>query len=218
MSTVKRFSIVLVSLLSASFATGVTQAANTAQPSETGKIKKCKDAEGRWHYGDRAADECAKSKIVEISEQGTKRRVIAAPPTKAELAERERRKEELEREAERKKEQERQDKLLLSTYSSENDINFIRDRKIAQIESQIKATEETLKPMRAALERMEKQSDSSPQSQKQIEKTKEQIARHEAVVTEKRKEQEDLRQKYADELKRYRELRAQKAAEPQAKK
>ncbi len=218
MSIVRISQFVLVALLSLGFTATVSYAANTPKPSETGKIKKCKDADGRWHYGDRAADECAKSKIVEISEQGTKRRVIAAPPTKAELAERERRKEELEREAERKKEQERQDKLLLSTYSSENDINFIRDRKIAQIESQIKATEETLKPMRAALERMEKQSDSSPQSQKQIEKTKAQITRHEAVVAEKRKEQEEFRQKYADELKRYRELRAQKAAEPQAKK
>jgi len=194
------------------------QAATPQKPSESGKIKKCKDAEGNWHYGDRAADECAESKIVEMSEQGTKRRVIAAPLTKEELAEQERRKDELTRQAEQKKEQEKQDKLLLSTYSSENDINFIRDRKTAQIESQIKATEETLKPMRAALERMEKQSDKSPQSQQQIERTKAQIARHEAVIAEKRKEQEQLRQKYAQELTRYRELRNQKIATPEAKK
>ena len=189
-----------------------------AQPGDHGKIKKCKDADGNWHYGDHAADECAKTKVIEMSEQGTKRRVIAAPPTKEELAERERHKEEIEREAQKKEEQAKRDKLLLTTYSSESDINFIRDRKIAQIESQIKATEETLKPMRAALERMEKQSDNSPQSKKQIEKTKAQIARHEDVVTDKRKEQEQLRQKYEEELKRFRELKASNVAVPQAKK
>jgi len=207
----------LAALFSAALAVGATHAASPP-PSDKGKIKKCKDEEGNWHYGDRAADECAQSKIVEMSEKGTKRRVIAAPLTKEELAEQERNKEALAREAKEKKDQAQQDKLLLSTYANEDDINFIRDRKIAQIESQIKATEETLKPMRAALERMEKQSDKSPESKQHIERTKAQITRHEAVIAEKRKEQDMLRKKYAAELERYRELRSRKVAEPQSKK
>jgi hypothetical protein len=47
-------------------------------------IKKCKDATGRWHYGDTAAEECAKSKITEMSDEGTTKQVIAAPPTEGE--------------------------------------------------------------------------------------------------------------------------------------
>jgi hypothetical protein len=190
-------------------------------------IKKCQDATGKWHYGDRAAQECARSKITEISDKGVKKKEIAAPPTAAELEERELRKEELEKERKQTEEHTRRDKLLLSTYAHEDDINFVRDRKLAQIENMIKASEETLKSLRAALARMEAQSvadegkgDSkgAEQTAKGIAQTKAQIANHEAAIAAKRKEQETLRAQYAAELERYRELKRQQQSKASAPK
>lgn len=185
-----------------------------AAAGKTSSIKKCQDATGKWHYGDSAAEECAKSKVTVITEKGTTKSVIAAPPTEKELKEREAQRESIEAEQARAAEQQRKDALLLSTYGVEEDIIYIRDRKIAQIESSIKASEQTLKPLRAALARMEAQAaDESKDPKaaevtaKNIETTRNQIARHEAAITAKRQEQETLRQQHASELERYRELK-----------
>lgn len=187
-----------------------------AHAADTGPtIKKCKDATGQWHYGDSAAQECAKSKITVMSEEGTTKKVIAAPPTEQELKEREARQETETSEKQRAAEQAKKDALLLSTYGGEDDINYIRDRKIAQIETSIKASEETLKTLRAALVRMEAQAADEGKGDKaadqsalkNIEQSKKQIARHEGVVAEKRMEQEALRKQYANEMERYREIK-----------
>ncbi|HSD96398.1 MAG TPA: hypothetical protein VLB06_04570 [Sulfuricaulis sp.] len=187
-------------------------------------IKKCKDATGRWHYGDNAAEECAKSKVTEMSEEGMTKKVIAAPPTEQELKEREAHQETEAAEKQRAADQAKKDALLLSTYGGEDDIIYIRDRKIAQIESSIKASEETLKNLRAALARMEAQAAEESKGNKaadqttvkNIEQTKKQIARHESVVAEKHKEQEALRKQYADEMERYREIKKSQTAKSTA--
>ena len=187
-------------------------------------IKKCKDATGQWHYGDSAAEECAKSKVTVISEEGMTKKVIAAPPTEQELKEHEARQETEAAEKQRAADQAKKDALLLSTYGGEDDIIYIRDRKIAQIESSVKASEETLKNLRAALARMEAQSADESKGNKavdqttvkNIEQTKKQIARHEGAIAEKRVEQEALRKQYADEMVRYREIKKSQAAKSPA--
>lgn len=189
-------------------------------------IKKCQDAAGKWHYGDSAAEECAKSKITEITEAGTKKKEIAAPPTEQELREREARKGEFEREQKQAEEKKRRDELLLSTYGHEDDIAYTRDRKLAQLESMVKASEDTLKSLRAALARLEAQATEESrggkrvpeQTAKSIAQTKNQISTHEAAVQAKRKEQETVRQQAATDLARYRELKKAPAAKDDKKK
>lgn len=190
-----------------------------ASAADSSTIKKCKDATGHWHYGDTAAAECAKSKVTVMSDEGTTKKVIAAPPTEQELKEREAQRESIEAEQARVQEQKRKDSLLLSTYGVEDDIIYIRDRKIAQIESQIRASEETLKSLRAALKRMEaqaaderKDAKAAEATAKNIELTRGQIARHEGAIAAKRQEQEALRTQYAAELERYRELKKKSPA------
>lgn len=189
----------------------------TAAGAETGKtIKKCQDATGRWHYGDTASAACATSKITVISDEGITKKVIAAPPTEQELKEREANKEALEAAQKKADDQAKKDALLLSSYGVEDDITYIRDRKIAQIEATIKASEQTLAPLRAALARMEAQVADENKSGKpdatavkNVELTKAQIARHEAAIADKRKEQEATRKEYDQDLARYRELKKQ---------
>lgn len=201
---------------------GPALAASIADNDKGPKIKKCQDATGKWHYGDSAAEECAQSKVTVISEKGFTKKVIAAPLTEAELKERELKKEELEKEQKSAEDQAKRDALLLSTYGVEDDINYVRDRKIAQIESGIRASEETLKSLRGALTRMEAQAadeakgdkTSAEQTAKNIEQTKLQIGKHEAVVATRKKEQEDIRNQYAADLARYRELKKGGVSKP----
>jgi len=189
-------------------------------------IKKCQDTAGRWHYGDSAAEECAKSKITEISEKGVKKKEIAAPPTEQELREREARKDEIEKERKLVEEKKRHDELLLSTYGHEDDIAYSRDRRLAQIESAIKASEDTLQSLRAALARLEAQAAEESRggapvpapTAKSIAQTKNQIATHEAAVQAKGKEQETVRQQAVADLARYRELKQQAPATKNDKK
>lgn len=193
---------------------GFSLAAAGAHAAQGPTIKKCQDAAGKWHYGDTAAEECARSQVTVMSDEGTTKKVIAAPPTAQELKEREAQRETIESEKARAAELARKDALLLSTYGVEDDILYIRDRKIAQIETTIKASEETLKSLRAALTRMEAQAadekadpKAAAATAKNIELTRAQIVRHEGAVAVKRQEQETLRQQYAQELERYRELK-----------
>lgn len=184
-------------------------AAKTTGP----KIKKCKDAQGKWHYGDHAAEECERSKVIELSGQGVKTKVIRPPATEQELQERARAQAEAEQARKLAQDQARRDRQLLATYGHEEDIKYIRDRKLAQIEASITATSLTLKPMRAALARMESEAASGKASKEvaeQIAQTKAQIARHEAAVAAKRQEQEVIRGRAEADLKRYRELKRHK--------
>lgn len=183
------------------------------------KIKKCQDATGRWHYGDTAADECARSKVTLISDQGVKRKEIAPPLTEAELKKRE-----ADQTAEQKaKEQAKRDEILLSTYAHEADIVYVRDRKLVQLEQSIKASQETVDSLRAALARQETQAAAeqksgsvSEQTAKTVAQTRAQVEKHEAAIAQKRKEQETLKTQAEADLDRYRELKGgpRRAAAP----
>ncbi|MHB8742260.1 MAG: hypothetical protein ACYC9L_03965 [Sulfuricaulis sp.] len=185
-------------------------------------IKKCQDATGQWHYGDNAADECAQSKVTVMTDEGVTQKVIAAPLTAQELKEHQAQQKVEEMKQQQADDQAKKDALLLSTYGSDEDITYIRDRKIAQVETMIQASEDTLKSLHAALTRMQAQVKDAGKggvdkiTAKNIEQTKSQIARHEELIAEKRQEQQALRDQYAGELQRYRELKQQSDAPPPA--
>ena len=190
------------------------------------KIKKCQDESGKWHYGDEAAEECARERIIELSPEGVKTGVIKAPPTPEEIRQNERQQAELEQARKDAEDQARRDQQLLSTYGHEKDIIYIRDRKLAQIEYTISAASETMKPLRAALSRMQAEATTIRQNGRevpadlnsQITKTQAQIIRHEAMIAKKRQEQEAVTQQADADLKRYRELKMEEQVTPTASK
>jgi len=181
-----------------------------AQEKDHSRIKKCQDATGRWHYGDTAADACAASKITVINEQGITKKEIAAPPSESDLRAREA---ELSKRAQAE-EQAKQDELLLATYSHEADIIYVRDRKLAQLDATIRASQDTLASLRAALVRTEAQAAEeqkagkpSEQTAKALEQTRAQIAKHEAAIEAKKQEQQVMRTRAEADLARYRQLK-----------
>lgn len=192
----------------------------------TATIRKCQDAQGRWHFGDYAAEECERSKVIEMSTQGVKKKEVAAPLTGEQLKQQDAQRAETERERAHAEEQKRRDEVLLSSYGTESDITYVRDRKLAQIEATIQASEGTLAPLRTVLTRMEgqlaeetKKGDQKAikQTTNSIKQTKDQIARHEATIAAKKAEQVSVRKQYEEELARYRELKRTSAATPEKK-
>jgi hypothetical protein len=209
--------LVLASLL---IVTPPTFAAGTSASSSSTRIKKCQDAQGQWHYGDDASDACARSKVIELDTRGIKRGEIAAPLTEAELKAREQNRAATEKQRKLTEEQERHDKQLLATYAVEADIVLTRDRKLSDIESQIRASQDTLDSLRKSFSRVQAQAAAeqgagkavSPQTAKTIANNQEQIAKHEAYIQSLKKEQEAVRTQFQADLQRFRELKGKQAA------
>jgi hypothetical protein len=184
------------------------------------KIKKCQDAKGHWHYGDTADELCRQSKVVEINKQGITTKEIAAPLTQEELRQRELNKTSLDAEKKKTEEQARQDQLLLSTYGHEDDITFVRDRKIADIEGQVKSSQQTLTSLHNALKRVQAQAadeqrggkPASDATTKHIANTEAQISKHEEYIKLKMQEEEAIRLQATKDTQRYRELKKSPAA------
>lgn len=182
-----------------------------------GTIKKCRDATGQWHYGDSAAAACADSKVTVINEHGVTTGVIDAPPTATDAKEQQKEKAEMAQ----KEEQAKRDKLLLATYPHEGDITYIRDRKIAELQSSIQASLDTLKPLQAALKRLQASAQTeqkehnavSDQTRKELQRTQNQIQKHQAAIKRRRNEQAAIRAQADKDLKRYREIVGQAAPE-----
>lgn len=207
-------------LLTALLAVGPALAADPVK--EGPRIKKCQDSKGRWHYGDTADDECAHSKVIDLDKSGIKRKETAAPLTEAQLKARA---SEIAAEEEAKKsaeEQKRRDDILLATYSVEADITMMRDRKIGEMESQIRSTEETLKSLQNSLSRLQAQAADeqrggkavSPQTAKTLASNEAQIAKHQAMIKKMRDDEEAMRAQFAADIERFRVIKNQQLAAP----
>jgi len=188
------------------------------------RIKKCKDSHGNWHYGDKADEMCARSKVIELDQRGVKRKEIAPPLTKAELAEREANKAAIEEAKRLEAEKKKRDEQLLAGYSHEDDIISISNRKTAEIEAQINAAQETLNSLGKSAERLKVQEADemrtakklSPQLQKALQSNQQQTQRQEDKIKSLRAEQAKLTAKYKEDLERFRELKRRAPGAPPA--
>jgi hypothetical protein len=184
----------------------------SATPAGGDKIKKCQDAEGQWHYGDNAAEECERSKITVIDERGQMVKEVEAPPTPEELAAEKAKREQAEAERERAARQRIEDERLLATYDNAQSIVRARDERVTYLKGQVQINEELLGKLRANVERLRQQGGGKPSDD--ISRTEAQIAEYEAANTQLARELEQVISKYNADLARYRELTGQTAETP----
>ena len=153
-----------------------------AAPAESAKtIKKCQDEDGKWHYGDQAAEVCARSRITEINDRGL---TVDEIPSVDEI-EAARQQEEAERSVEiRAREQKVKDQRVLAMYDSEQAIVYSRDQRLSSIDNYIAIHTELLDRLVVNLKRMEKDAGASPtkREKKQILSQKSQISDYEAAI------------------------------------
>ncbi len=134
--------------------------------------------------------------------------------SQTEFAEEERIKKQKAEENRKRQEAEKADRVLLDTFSSEDDLVFAREGKVSAIEAQIQLTESHIDKIQANLDRMiaiaadleRRGQKPSEQAMADIEKVRAQVAENRSFIEKKRKEQESVRQQYATDIERFRKL------------
>lgn len=179
------------------------------------RIKCWTNNEGVRECGNAVPPEFAQKSHKEISKHGLVMEEQERAKTEEELAE-EKRLAAIEAEETRKaEEQAKQDKILLDTFSSVDDIEMTRDGKIAAIESSIKHTNKRSKKIQIDLDKRiqtaaaEERAGKAPSESllKDIESLRRQIKNNESYITKKRAEQTQVREEYAIDIARFNELK-----------
>ncbi len=172
-------------------------------------IKKCQDATGKWHYGDIAADECARSRVTEIDDRGLKVDVHEAPATRDELeaaraAEITRQEEDI-----RAEEQRRRENHLLSIYDSEQSIIRARDERLASLEKMLKSDEKFKSKLQENLSELQKlaaQASADEGLRRDIESLHAQVREYDEAIDSRLRQRELIIGRYNGDLNRYREI------------
>lgn len=155
----------------------------------------------------------------EITERAKTREELEAEKAKweAETAQREEEERRQAEEENRRKEQETNDRVLLATFLTEEDIIRSRDRKLSAIDGTIELARITRDKLLEKLEREQKNSDRYQKQGKplpetlrnDIESLNKQIDDKESYIASKVRERQELMDKYDADLKRFRVLKAE---------
>ncbi|RME35120.1 MAG: hypothetical protein D6786_02850 [Gammaproteobacteria bacterium] len=183
----------------------------------TARIKCWTTDEGVRECGNVVPPKYAQKKRIEVNKQGVVVKELEEARSKEEIAAERERQRKLEEERKRQAEQARKDRILLETFSSEDDIVLTRDGKIAALESEIKLTRSRIDKLRDNLDQMiraaaaQERAGKEPSAEvtRDIASLKRQIAENERHIQDKRAEQEAIRKEFQGYLERYRELRRQ---------
>lgn len=175
--------------------------------SQASGIKKCQDAEGKWHYGTFADEACAASVVDELDESGTKVGEDRPPLSAEEIAEQEalanlQQSQNLSAEAQRKKDLE-----IVRIYGSEETIVSTRDRKLASIDNNVDVTRQikagTLKDIDKLLKLKQ-----TKKVKRQLEERETAIKSYDRVIRHNLAEREKLAEKYITILADFKEAHA----------
>lgn len=170
-------------------------------------IKKCQDASGTWHYGDFAAQECERAKITEIDGRGLKVDERAPPPTQEELdARREARQRAKEAETARARQAEL-DHRLLDTYDSVDSLIQARDERVSAFDRSILSDESFREQLQGELQDMQ----AHGAKQADLDTLRSQIAEYDRVIAGKRRDRDNLLERFNNDLERFRQLQSNPA-------
>lgn len=163
--------------------------------------------------------EYSQSRIEIINERGLVVRVIEAAKSPEELAiEKEREHLRKLREAERK-EQARTDSILLNTYTKERDLILARDNNLKAAQGQIDISIGNLRLMQTNLDELQKRAADHERAGRsppeklinEIEDLSKQVSKKKLHVEKKKSDKRELEERFAQDLKRFRELKSGRA-------
>lgn len=155
--------------------------------------------------------EYAQQRIEVLNEQGIVIRIIEPRKSQAQLAEEARQA----KKQQAKDERRRQDLILLKTFATENDLLASRDKKLSAIDGIISIAAGNVRVLSNSLQQLQKKAadheragDTVPPALiADITSVKKQIAENEKYLSEKKDKKAALKQQFAADLKRYRQLK-----------
>ncbi len=190
------------------------------------RLYKWVDENGHVYYSDKLPPSAVKKAHAVLNKQGVVVKRTERAKTAAEIA----REEELKRLREKQKRmmemQKARDKVLLSTFRSEDDIIMARDGQLATYDAQIRISYNNIERLKGWLEIQKKRAAALERKGRkvpkkmlaEIENTRRQIkANYESIIRQE-EAKKLLREKYAADLKRFRELKAIKTARAEERK
>ncbi|MCX7166417.1 MAG: hypothetical protein NTV11_09095 [Rhodocyclales bacterium] len=181
------------------------------------RIYCCDDAKGRKVCGDFLPAECQGRAYEERDSRGFVSKTVEAPLSAEQQARRDAEKAKKEEEKKKAGEDRRRTLALLSTYSSEKDINSARDRALAEVEKNMKQAQQRLEEANKKKQKIDSDKEfykGKPvpdQVKAEIRDNEKEIKAQQAAVEGKAKEMEEVRNRFAEEKKRYLELTGKKA-------
>lgn len=175
------------------------------------------DDKGRVHYGDQLPPQEVNKAYSIMNKRGVTVQEVDAAKTAEQRAADERAARAKDEERRRLEDSRNRDRVLLQSYTVESEIFETRDRHIATIDGLIKVAQHKIENLRQKLSKLtseaaqlERKSKPVPADLKSdIDLLRRQVAEQESYVASQQQQQETLRQKYAADLERYRELKAQ---------
>ncbi len=193
-----------------------------AQPATAGKFKCWTNNDGVKECGSYVPAEYSQKRIETRSESGRVIEVDKRARTKAELAEIVRLAKLKKIEDEKIAAQKKSDDILLNTFSSERDINMLRDSKVNVIEGIITVTNSNNKALRKKLEKLQKKAANIERRGKKppqvvlddIKAIEKRIQKNVKSIKLKHAEQKTIRAKFDKDLKHFKELKNKRTKRP----
>lgn len=180
------------------------------------------DERGRVHYSDRMPPESRDRAYSVINPQGITVKNVDQAKTPEQLMEE--RRLQMQREEEQRLARERllQDRILLDAYSSVEDLIETRDRHLATLEGLVDVSQHKLINLNAELDKMTKRAANLERAGKQvpgdlrndINNVRGQIERENSFIRAQRAQQNEIREKFAADAARYKQLRAAAQQKP----
>lgn len=194
---------------------GSTLLLTQASLTEAARLYRWVDAEGKVHYSDHIPTEHSRSARSQLNARGLEVDRTDAAKSSEQLA-RERELAKLRQEQQLLIEKQRaQDLVLLRTFRTEDDIQMARNGKLTAIDSMILIIRSNIRRMKQRLSEIQESAadlelqGSKPSANliKDIESTRLQLKESYASIIQKEEEKERIRQDYADDLTRFRNLK-----------
>ena len=185
---------------------------------QAGKLYKWVDENGQIRYGDRIPPQYARKSNETLNQQGitVDRKEAAKTPEQIAAAQR---LEEAREAAERvQQEKDRKDRILLDTFTNEDEMVLTRDGKIEAIEAIIRVTNGRTEKLKLRLSELKTRAanierSGNPVSDKlsaEISETRQQIAQNFTYVKSRNSDQQLIREQFEVDIARFRELQAEK--------
>ncbi len=178
---------------------------------------RCKDRNGQTHYGDSVPPECAGLDTEVLNDKGMQLRLIEGEATRARRLEREAVEAKVRKERDRR---DLRDRTLIETYLTVEDIERLRDQRIEQLNAQVRVTEQNIGSLRDRQTRLQAQIarfkpyNDAPNALPlpehlgaEMVATVNGLRVYEESLKANRKEQTDLRETFAADIRRFKELK-----------
>jgi hypothetical protein len=184
------------------------------------KLYRWVDEEGNVHYSDRVPPAAAEKERKVLNEEGRTIERHQRAKTREEVEQQRRSEQQIIEEARRREEQQRQDRMLLMTFTTAEDLEHVRDDRVAAVDAQIMILDEKLERLRKARADLDAQAAKlteggqamiSDDLNQRLQRNEAEIRRSEAYLESRRAERQAIVDKFNADLERFKELKAKRS-------